>query len=325
MSDLALCQQNTEQEDLRTQACTACGHPGAETFLEGPDRFHHGAGIYQLVRCPTCSLVWIKNPPAPNEMGRHYSDNYYNVLEQGAEADAGRWRWHRDLLLKFKRQGSLLDLGCSSGSFLASVQEHFAPLYGIEMSAEAARRAEERTGAEVFTGDVLDAPFAAGSFDAITAFDVLEHMYKPREVVQRAWKWLKPGGVFYVSLPNIGSWEAKMLRSYWYGLELPRHLCHFSPTSLRRLFFAAGFREVWLGTPPATYLGYSAGYIVDDVRSRLGLPRAGGRRPFLWRALRKMNRMTLLFLIGRIAAACGCGPNLEAMFKKPEHYTSAHK
>src|ERR1035438_10453930 len=74
---------------------------------------------------------------------------------------------------------------------------------------------------------------AAESFDVITCFDVLEHLYEPRKVMARVGEWLKPGGIFYVLVPNVDSAEARAFGSYWHGLELPRHLFHYSPASLK--------------------------------------------------------------------------------------------
>ena len=119
----------------------------------------------------------------------------------------------------------------------------------------------------------------------------MEHMYKPDEVVRMAMKWLKPGGIFYVSLPNIESWEAKALGTYWFGLELPRHLFLFSPKSLRRLFTTAGYREVHLATPPPPTSNivsviFSTMPCVPAALHARRFPRPNGR-PFLWRAVRR--------------------------------------
>ena len=59
-------------------------------------------------------------------------------------------------------------------------------------------------------GDILEAPFPPESFDVITCFDVLEHLYEPRQVMTQGGKWLKPGGIFYVLVPNIDSAEARV-------------------------------------------------------------------------------------------------------------------
>src|SRR6202041_739431 len=178
------------------------------------------------------------------EMHHHYTDSYHRLISAAGETSPHRWQEHRGTLTKYKRSGALLDLGCSSGAFMEFLKGESWELSGIEMSADCARRAEERTGARVFVGDILDAPFPQDSFDVITCFDVLEHLYEPLKVMAKVREWLKPGGVFYVQVPNIDSAEARVFGTYWHGLELPRHLFHYSPASLRSLAKAAGLKVV---------------------------------------------------------------------------------
>ncbi len=80
------------------------------------------------------------------------------------------------------------------------------------MEESTAERARATTGADVFVGDVVAAPFLRESFDVITCFDVLEHVYSPREFLAKVLEWLKPGGIFYAMMPNIDSWEARAVR-----------------------------------------------------------------------------------------------------------------
>jgi SAM-dependent methyltransferase len=301
-------------------SCQICGSSRVKSFLKGVDRFHNRHELYELVRCSSCSLVWLHNAPPPNEISAHYGRDYHRTISASASTSPLRWKLHHDILLRHKQGGAILDLGCSSGVFLGTLKGNAWKLHGIEIDADQAEQARRDSGANVFTGDILDAPFAPESFDAITAFDVVEHMYRPDEVVKKALTWLKPGGVFYLALPNIDSWEAKMLGSYWYGLELPRHLSHFGPASLRKLFVTAGYREVYLETPPATYIERSVRYLIDDALRACGisrLPAATAPPPHLvWKALRKANRITVLNAFRRIAAVRGRGPNLEAVFQK---------
>jgi SAM-dependent methyltransferase len=301
-------------------SCQICGSTRVKSFLKGVDRFHNRRELYELVRCSSCSLVWLHNAPGPNEISAHYGRDYHRTISAAADSSPLRWKSHRDILLRHKQGGAILDLGCSSGVFLGTLKGGAWKLNGIEIDADQAEQARRDSGATVFTGDVMDAPFAPESFDAITAFDVVEHVYRPDEVVKKALTWLKPGGVFYLSLPNIDSWEAKMLGSYWYGLELPRHLSHFGPASLRKLFLTAGYREVYLATPPATYVERSVRYLFDEALRTCGISRVSsataGTPPVAWRALRKVNRVTVLEAFRRIAAACGRGPNLEGVFQK---------
>ena len=222
------------------ESCPVCGHVAAQQWLRGPDRLHGRQEKYTLVRCPACSLVWLSNPPRPAEMHLHYTDAYDKLISASGQNSPHRWRARKAALMPHKQSGALLDLGCSSGSFLESLKGEGWKLHGIEMSADCAKIAEEKSGAQVFVGDILGAPFRRESFDVITCFDVLEHLYEPRQVMARVSEWLKPGGIFYVLVPNLDSAEARVFRSYWHGLELPRHLFHYSPAALKFLAAVGG-------------------------------------------------------------------------------------
>jgi SAM-dependent methyltransferase len=309
-----------DPEELRR--CPICGHNGAENWLRAPDRFHKRQQQYQLVRCPACSLVWLDNPPANEEMPYHYGASYHQMIMSSGELDLlKKWRAPRDRVLKMAGSGTLLDLGCSSGGFLQSLKNDPWKLYGIEISTDEARRAEMNSGAQVFAGEILDAEFPPESFDVITCFHLLEHVYKPKEVIGKVWEWLKPGGVFYILIPNIEALEASIFRSYWYGLELPRHLYHYSPTSLRRLFALSDFEEVVLRNQPDCYVEKSTRYVLDEILMEIGIsriPLAADHSPrsIPWRIIRKAYRLGVLWPFRALAAAAGHGAGIEAAFRK---------
>src|SRR5579862_7993286 len=165
--------------------CPLCGHSGGKKWLEARDRFHGRAERYLLLCCPGCSLVWLSNAPAPEEMHHHYTDSYHRLISHAGETSPHRWEAHGKKLTQYKQSGAILDLGCSSGAFLESLKGQSWKRYGIEMSTAVAERASARTGAEVFVGDILNAPFPKESFDVITCFDVLEHLYEPLQVVTK--------------------------------------------------------------------------------------------------------------------------------------------
>ncbi len=301
--------------------CPVCRQAGARGWLRGPDRLHGRQEKYTLLRCPACSLVWLSQPPEPSEMHLHYTDAYHQLISAGGE-NPGRWGFRKDALAQFKQSGTLLDIGCSSGSFLAFMRSPSWTLFGIEMSAEGARTAEARSGAEVFVGDPLDAPFPSESFDVITCFDVLEHLYEPRRVMARVAEWLKPGGIFYVLVPNVDSAEGRVFGSYWHGLELPRHLFHYSPESLKFLAESAGLREVSLETRRNPAVGTSLRFMWDDVFRAVGIRRTPvayrGEASVPWRAARKLVRMTVLRFLLAMAPLVGGGESIHAVFRKEE-------
>jgi 2-polyprenyl-3-methyl-5-hydroxy-6-metoxy-1,4-benzoquinol methylase len=301
--------------------CPACGSKDVVAWQEGPDRFHNRADVYQLLRCRDCSVVSLDNPPAPEQMDRHYGREYHNFITAAGEHSSPRWQNYRRIVERYKRDGgSVLDLGCSSGSFLAAMAGPSWELHGIEISASVAEEARARTGADIFVGDVLEAPFAEGSFDVITAFDVLEHLYSPQAVLRKIHKWLKPGGIFFLVVPNIDSWESRLFHSYWYGLELPRHLIHFSPDSLTHAATSAGLKRELLTTPPVNYLEHSSRYVWDAMLRKAGVKRpsvsSGSKPSFAWKVVRRGLRMTAVALFGHTASLANSGPSIEAIFRK---------
>lgn len=309
-----------EPRGQSSEICPICGHAGARVWLRAPDRLHGRQEKYILVRCPTCSLVWLSHPPVAAEMHLHYTDAYHKLISAGGEDSPARWGFRKVAIAQYKPSGALLDMGCSSGAFLESLKGEPWKLYGIEMSAEGARTAEARSGAQVFLGDILDAAFPRESFDVITCFDVLEHLYEPRRVMARVSEWLKPGGIFYVLVPNVDSAEARVFGSYWHGLELPRHLFHYSPASLKFLAESAGLREVSLETHRNPAVGTSLRYVWDDVFRTVGIRRTPvayrGEASLPWRAARKLVRMTALRFMLAMAPLVGGGESIHAVFRK---------
>jgi len=302
------------------EPCVICGQAGGRELLRAPDRLHGRREEYTVMRCSDCSLVWLSHPPQPEEMDLHYTDAYHKLISAAGENSARRWRDRLQTVKQHKQSGTMLDLGCSSGGFLGFFRSDSWKLYGIEMSADCAKRAEKRTGADVFVGDILDAPFPPQSFDVITCFDVLEHLYEPRRVMDKVAEWLKPEGIFYVQVPNIDSAEARVFRTYWHGLELPRHLFHYSPTSLRNLAKATGFREVLLETRRNPAVGTGLRYVWDSLFRAVGMkptPLAyRGQASLPWRAVRKLVRMTVLRSLLAMAPLVGDGEAIHAVFRK---------
>lgn len=303
--------------------CPVCAEPDPKPWLAAPDRFHGRTKPYQLLRCESCAMVWLDDPPSKSEMGMHYGPDYDRTISEAAKKPE-HWFERRKEVLRLKPGGgAVLDLGCASGGFLSTLKGPSWKLFGIEMSEEAASEARTRCGAEVFVGDILDAPFPSQSFDVITCFNVLEHVYEPHEVLVKVAQWLKPGGIFYTLIPNIDSAGARIFRTYWYPLELPRHLYHFSPVTLRKVAQSAGLREVSLETRRELFIEASTRFIFDDLLKKVGISRLPLSQStddvgLPWRIVRKIYRLTVLQLFTAAASLAGAGETIAAVFTKED-------
>lgn len=222
--------------------CPMCGADDGEPLVEGGDLLHPGPERFRMVSCRRCGHLYQNPRPTPAEIGRHYPPGYapfQRAIEdephplRRLERRYGRWMRCSAVQRAAGGAGRLLDVGCATGIFLDGMRRMGWQVSGIEPSEPAARYARERFGLEVFSGLLEEAPYPAASFDAITLWDVLEHVHDPRRTLADLARLLRPGGLLVLSLPNPDSLEARFLREHWLGWDLPRHLNLFRPPLLR--------------------------------------------------------------------------------------------
>src|SRR5262249_47911805 len=111
---------------------------------------------------------------------------------------------------------------------------------GMDVSAHAAREAERTYGVPVHVGTLPHPAVTTESFDVVNMGSVLEHVHWPHRLVEEAVKALKPGALLAVSVPTSESCSVRTFGPCCSHLDLPRHLPHFSPATLRRLLHAHG-------------------------------------------------------------------------------------
>lgn len=201
-----------------------------------------------------------------DDLGRAY-DGYYTsaapggAVAEGAAPDYGatfhrldRWasrllkleperRRHAAVYLDTVRPGTLLDVGCGSGFLAAAMRDRGWSVRGTDFDPAAARAAEATHGIAVDLGELAAIGYPAGSFDAITARHVLEHVREPIEFLAECWRILAPGGHLVLVTPNVDSLGHRHFGERWRGLEQPRHLFLYGHTSLGALLGRAGMTQ----------------------------------------------------------------------------------
>jgi SAM-dependent methyltransferase len=263
---------------LERIACPLCGaHATAELFAER-DLALGVPGRFPVARCERCGLLYQNPRVCVDELERMYPANYppharapklgplprdpgpavrcvlaehlgYRHLRvddlRRRDRLAGQLR-RRRIAKNFPPwigRGRLLDVGCATGRFLQQMAAVGWEVSGIEFDAEAAATARAVTE-RIVVGDPVDASFATASFDVVTAFHVVEHLPEPRRALECMLRWLAPGGLLIIEVPNVAGWGGSLFGRYWSGLDYPRHLVHFTPATMAAMVNRAGGRIV---------------------------------------------------------------------------------
>ncbi|MBF0532474.1 MAG: class I SAM-dependent methyltransferase [Candidatus Omnitrophica bacterium] len=158
---------------------------------------------------------------------------------------------HVRVLKQFRREGKLLDVGCSVGFFLSCLKQEGWEGWGLEVSADAADFAEKKYGLKVFKGVIEETnEFPAQSFDVITLWDLIEHTLDPLTTMKKVNALLKDHGLIFLSTPNVDglfprlSYLAAKMIHIWPHPEPPHHLFCFSKTTVINLLKKTGFVPV---------------------------------------------------------------------------------
>lgn len=230
--------------------CLLCGSRRSTVLIEAPDATPGSPPLLFTVRqCLDCSLCYTSPRPSPSTIGPFYPDTYPpHRLRPDRAVRPVRvvrpWAWPRKerQTLPWQGEGRLLDFGCGSGSYLERMHRQGWQVIGLDVSDAAVERVREELGLPVLAGSLPHPALDPASLDVITMWHSLEHVHSPLEVLREARRLLAPGGTLLVAVPNIDSLPFHWFGPNWYGLDLPRHLTHFSPATLRLMVEAAGFR-----------------------------------------------------------------------------------
>lgn len=170
--------------------------------------------------------------------------------------------------------GRLLDVGAFTGVFVDAARRAGWDAVGLEPSAWAVEVARKR-GTPMIPGTLADARPPDASFDAVTLWDVIEHVPDPLGELRHAAAVLKPGGLLVVHTMDCESFFARLMGRRWPWL-MEMHIVYFSKRTLRAMAERAGF-EVLDVRAQGRYLrlGYLATRVGALAGSRLG--RAAGR------------------------------------------------
>ena len=231
------------------EKCPICGHNEFEKVYDLDD-YKITQETFSLQKCTHCTLIYTVDPPLGDNIGRYYeSDDYLEHSNRKNDLFSRMYGWGRDLMFGYKygilkKLGSekkILDIGAGSGYFLNFMRGKGYSVTGIEMSERARNHAKEVHNLDIHPDEMFHNKAFKEKFDIISLWHVMEHLYDLNQVVKRFDELLNPNGHLVIALPNYNALEVEIYKKYWNGWDVPRHLWHFSPQSLKHLMNNHGF------------------------------------------------------------------------------------
>jgi len=237
--------------DDGSREAVRCNYCGADNFdillADGRDRRHGLPGVFRLVKCRACGLVYLNPRPTAAALGAYYPEDYAPYAQRGLFGKLTRWlrrREARGLRRVLPAGGSVLEVGSAAGDLMVPLREEGFRVTGVELSEHAATIARTRHQLEVYGGTLADAPLAGKTFDAVIMRNVIEHVPDPKGDLEKAASLLRPGGLLSLRTDNVASSDARLFGSLWYGFDFPRHLTLFSPRMLTAYLQSVGLEVV---------------------------------------------------------------------------------
>ncbi len=235
--------------------CPLCGSDEAHPVLEWRNR--------RMFRCRGCSLLYRNPRPTASNVRGGYAVERTTLEWEERVWDRRTHQFRRFLDLFPDRPGLLLDIGCSTGSFLKMAQERGWETVGVDLNPKAIASAKERFRVNALLGDLRDACFPDASFDLVTLGNVLDHTPDPLDVLLEIHRVLKEDGCVFIRTPNavclyLSFRLANFVRQLRWRKVIDEssysifffHLTNFSRLTVRLLLDRSGFIPLSIRNSP---------------------------------------------------------------------------
>jgi len=199
---------------------------------------------FKIVECANCQFRFTNPIPSLDELGGYYESEDYishsntkkDLISKIYQIARKKALQNKLNIVKSRVEGKrLLDIGCGTGEFMAHSKSNNLIVKGIEPSEKARNQATEDLGLEVFEESQLS-NWSEQSFDIITMWHVLEHVYDLKERVGEIKRLLSDQGKVFIAVPNCASKDAKHYQEKWAAYDVPRHLYHFRKEQMKKLW-----------------------------------------------------------------------------------------
>lgn len=228
---------------LTINTCPLCGGTHLVKKMTCTD-FYASGEQFDLLQCENCGFQFTQGFPVEKEIGKYYETPDY-ISHSDTKKGMMNELYHlvRSRMLQKKAQlinnitgktsGKILDIGTGTGYFSHTMQQKGWQVEAIEKSEQARSFAKKNFNLDIKDDSGLN-DFSSGSFDVITLWHVMEHLEHLNETWERLHELLKDDGCLVIAVPNCSSYDAQKYKEFWAAYDVPRHLWHFTPDSIKK-------------------------------------------------------------------------------------------
>ena len=223
----------------KLENCPICKYPEFKNYIICKDHMVTGES-FAITRCEQCGFLFTNPRPTSDILKKYYETGSYLSHQTKTKGlfDLGynlvrKYALHKKLKLinDLASKKTLLDFGCGTGAFLKTCQKNGWKVDGVEFMDPARNIAESKLGIPIYT-QIKDIP-KNKYFKVITLWHVLEHIYDLNDTFKRMVRHLDKKGKVVIAVPNIESLDATLYHEYWAAYDIPRHLYHFSQSTMK--------------------------------------------------------------------------------------------
>lgn len=228
---------------MLTRPCPICNTTEQSLFLESKD-YSVSQEEFRIVTCAKCGFNFTNPIPLESEIGRYYKSDSYVSHSSSRKGLVNKLyhlvRWYslrkKERLVRSLVQGRrLLDIGAGTGHFASLAKKKGWDVLGLEPDHDAREFAKKEHDLNV--SDIVRLhELEAGSYDIVTMWHVLEHVYNLQKDAAKIASLIGDKGALIVAVPNLTSYDARYYGKYWAAYDLPIHLSHFRPEDITNLF-----------------------------------------------------------------------------------------
>jgi 2-polyprenyl-3-methyl-5-hydroxy-6-metoxy-1,4-benzoquinol methylase len=207
---------------------------------------------FNLERCKQCGLVQVTDDLTGVNLedyyGKEFFDEAYMWLQnegKGRKREYEKFHHRLQIIESLKpERGAILDIGCSFGFFLDVARSRGWEPTGVEIGEYAASFARERLNLKVHISELSEAVLPRAHFDAVTLWNVIEHLDNPIDELSRINAALKEGGLLVFTTSDVDSYLRKIQGFRWRAFIPPIHLVNYNYKVVDLLLKNTGFHIV---------------------------------------------------------------------------------